>query len=55
MPGGFGMALAIRYAHGPHDGDTAFVLAAGTAAVDFNTLSNAVVEVVAEAIRTAVR
>ncbi len=50
-----GMALAIRYAHGPHDGDTAFVLASGTATVDFNTLGNAVVEVVAEAIRSAVR
>nr|WP_290667709.1 P1 family peptidase [Ardenticatena sp.] len=50
-----GMALAIRYAHGLHDGDTAFVLASGTATVDFNTLGNAVVEVVAEAIRSAVR
>lgn len=50
-----GMALAVRYAHGPHDGDTAFVLAAGEAVMDVNTLGNAVVEVVAEAIRAAVR
>lgn len=61
-----GLALAIRPAHTTHDGDTVFALAtgqatppmgdaAGSAAGPFDFIGNVAVEVVAEAIRNAVR
>lgn len=61
-----GLALAIRPAHTTHDGDTVFALATGQAAVPmgdgvgpaagpFDFIGNVAVEVVAEAIRNAVR
>ena len=61
-----GLALAIRPAHTTHDGDTIFALATGQAtapmgdgvgpaAGPFDFIGNVAVEVVAEAIRNAVR
>lgn len=61
-----GLALAIRPAHTTHDGDTVFALATGrgpapmgdgvgAAAGPFDFIGNVAVEVVAEAIRNAVR
>ena len=61
-----GLALAIRPAHTTHDGDTVFALATGQAAAPmgdgvgpaagpFDFIGNVAVEVVAEAIRNAVR
>ena len=61
-----GLALAIRPAHTTHDGDTVFALATGqagprmgdgvgSAAGPFDFIGNVTVEVVAEAIRNAVR
>jgi L-aminopeptidase/D-esterase-like protein len=50
-----GLAIAIRPVHTSHDGDTAFALSTGTIAANFDLVANAAVEVVAEAIRNAVR
>lgn len=51
-----GLALAIRPAHTTHDGDTVFALATGRlSAAAFDAVANIAVEVVAEAIRSAVR
>ncbi len=50
-----GMAIAIRPVHTTHDGDTAFTLATNQIEADFDLVANIAVEVVAEAIRNAVR
>lgn len=50
------LAIAIRPAHTSHDGDTIFALATGELEVaPFDLIANVAVEVVAEAIRDAVR
>jgi len=50
------LAIAIRPAHTTHDGDTVFALATGRVEpAPFDLLANVAVEVVAEAIRNAVR
>jgi L-aminopeptidase/D-esterase-like protein len=51
-----GLAIAIRPAHTTHDGDTVFALATGASEEgSFDLVANVAVEVVAEAIRNAVR
>jgi L-aminopeptidase/D-esterase-like protein len=50
-----GMAIAIRPVHTTHDGDTAFALATGRSAADFDLVANVAVVLVAKAIRSAVR
>lgn len=51
-----GLAIAVRPTHTTHDGDTAFALATGMLDdVPFDAVANIAVEVVAEAIRNAVR
>lgn len=50
-----GMAVAIRPSHTTHDGDTAFAIATGEVASAFETVAITAVDVVAEAIRNAVR
>ena len=50
-----GMAVAIRPVHTTHDGDTAFALATGLGEANFDLVANTAVDVVAEAIRNAVR
>jgi L-aminopeptidase/D-esterase-like protein len=50
-----GLAIAIRPAHTTHDGDVAFALATAQIEASFDMVANAAVEVVAEAIRNAVR
>ena len=50
-----GMAIAIRPVHTTHDGDTAFALATGQVEANFDLVANTAVEIVAEAIRNAVR
>jgi L-aminopeptidase/D-esterase-like protein len=50
-----GLAIAIRPAHTTHDGDLAFALATAQVDASFDMVANAAVEVVAEAIRNAVR
>lgn len=50
-----GLAIAIRPVHTTHDGDTAFALGTAQVEADFDLVANTAVEVVAEAIRNAVR
>ena len=50
-----GMAIAIRPVHTIYDGDTAFALGTGKVDAPYDFVSNAGVEVVAEAIRNSVR
>ena len=50
-----GMAIAIRPVHTTHDGDTAFSLATNQIEANFDLVANVAVDVVAEAIRNAVR
>jgi len=50
-----GFAQAIRPAHTMYDGDTLFALATGQRPADFNVISAFAADVVAEAIRNAVR
>jgi L-aminopeptidase/D-esterase-like protein len=50
-----GLAIAIRPVHTSHDGDTAYALSTGDLEANFDLVANAAVEVVAEAIRNAVR
>lgn len=50
-----GMAIAIRPVHTSHDGDTAYALSTGMVEANFDLVANAAVEMVAEAIRNAVR
>ena len=50
-----GLAIAIRPVHTTHDGDTAFALATGRLAADFDLVANVAVVLVAAAIRSAVR
>ncbi len=50
-----GMAIAIRPAHMDHEGDTAFALATEKVAAPFAQVASAATEMVAEAIRSAVR
>ena len=50
-----GMAVAIRPSHTTHDGDTAFAVATGEVETSFETVAITAVDVVAEAIRNAVR
>ena len=50
-----GLAIAIRPAHTPHDGDTTFALASGMIEAPFDLVANTAVSVVAEAIRNSVR
>lgn len=50
-----GLAIAVRPAHLSHEGDTAFALASGLVAADFDLVANMAVEMAAEAIRNAVR
>ncbi len=50
-----GIAQAIRPAHTMYDGDTLFALASGEIEADFNVVSAFAAEVVAAAIRNAVR
>ncbi len=50
-----GLAIAIRPVHTSHDGDTTYALATGSVEANFDLVANAAVEVVAEAIRNAVR
>lgn len=50
-----GMAVAIRPSHTTHDGDTAFAVATGDVDSAFETVAITAVDVVAEAIRNAVR
>lgn len=50
-----GMAIAIRPVHTTHDGDTAFALATGQVEAGLDVVANIAVEMVAEAIRNAVR
>jgi L-aminopeptidase/D-esterase-like protein len=50
-----GLAIAIRPVHTTHDGDTAFALATGRVAADFDALANIAVITVEQAIRSSVR
>lgn len=50
-----GMAVAIRPSHTTHDGDTAYAVATGQVESAFETVAITAVNVVAEAIRNAVR
>lgn len=50
-----GLAIAIRPVHTTHDGDTAFALATGQVEASFDVVANTAVDIVAEAIRNAVR
>jgi L-aminopeptidase/D-esterase-like protein len=50
-----GMAIAIRPAHMDHEGDTAFALATEKVEAPFAQVASAATEMVAEAIRNAVR
>ncbi len=50
-----GLAIAVRPAHMTHEGDTAFALTTDVVDAPFDLVANAAVEVVAEAIRNAVR
>lgn len=50
-----GLSIAVRPVHTTHDGDTAFALATGQIEANFDLVANAVVEVVAEAVRNGVR
>ncbi len=50
-----GMAIAIRPAHMDHEGDTAFALATEEIEAPFAQVASAATELVAEAIRSAVR
>lgn len=50
-----GMAIAIRPAHMDHEGDTAFALATEQVHAPFAQIASAATEMVAEAIRNAVR
>lgn len=50
-----GMAIAIRPAHMDHEGDTAFALATEQVDAPFAQVASAATEMVAEAIRSAVR
>ncbi len=50
-----GMAVAVRPAHTTHDGDTAYALATNGVVAEFDLVANIAVEMVAEAIRNAVR
>jgi L-aminopeptidase/D-esterase-like protein len=50
-----GMAIAIRPAHMDHEGDTAFALATEQVEAPFAQVASAATEMVAEAIRSAVR
>lgn len=50
-----GMAIAIRPVHTTHDGDVAFTLATNQITADYDLVANIAVEVVAAAIRNAVR
>lgn len=50
-----GLAIAVRPAHTTHDGDTAFSLATGQVEARFDLVGYLAVQVVAEAIRNAVR
>ncbi|MGH2535816.1 MAG: P1 family peptidase [Candidatus Promineifilaceae bacterium] len=50
-----GMAAAVKPIHTTHDGDTAFALASGDVEASFDLVASAAAEVVAEAIRSAVR
>ena len=50
-----GFAIAIRPVHTTHDGDTAYVLATSQVDAPFDKIANIAVQVVAEAIRNAVR
>ena len=50
-----GLAIAVRPAHMTHEGDTAFALTTDVVAAPFELVASAAVEMVAEAIRNAVR
>ena len=50
-----GLAIAVRPAHMTHEGDTAFALTTDVVDAPFELVASAAVEVVAEAIRNAVR
>ncbi len=50
-----GLAIAVRPVHTLHDGDICFALASGDVEAPYDLVGNAVVEVVAEAIRNSVR
>ena len=50
-----GFAIAIRPVHTTHDGDTAYTLATSQVDAPFDKIANIAVQVVAEAIRNAVR
>jgi len=50
-----GMAIAIRPVHSTHDGDITFALATNQVDAGFDLVANIAVEIVAEAIRNAVR
>ncbi len=50
-----GLAIAVRPAHTTHDGDVSFALATGQVDAPIDMLGNAAVDLVAEAIRNAVR
>jgi L-aminopeptidase/D-esterase-like protein len=50
-----GLAIAIRPVHSTHDGDIAFALATGRIEAGFDLVANVAVEIVADAIRNAVR
>lgn len=50
-----GFAIAIRPVHTTHDGDTAYALATSQVDAPFDKIANIAVQVVAEAIRNAVR
>jgi L-aminopeptidase/D-esterase-like protein len=50
-----GLAIAVRPVHTTHDGDVCFALATCGVEAPFDLVANAAVEVVAEAIRNAVR
>ena len=50
-----GLAIAIRPVHSTHDGDIAFALATNRVDAGFDLVANISVEIVAEAIRNAVR
>ncbi len=50
-----GIAVAVRPAHTTHDGDTSYALATNRVEAEFDLVANIAVEMVAEAIRNAVR
>jgi L-aminopeptidase/D-esterase-like protein len=50
-----GIAIAVRPAHAPHDGDTAFAVATCSVNAPFDLVGNAGTEAVTEAIRNSVR